>query len=119
MEQLSKCSNHRCGLKRFSWIVVLGWVGMVCAGGVVWGQVTASDGANGEFEDRVEIAWDPAAGDDITYRISRDDGTNDEILGLVSSQESAYTDNTGLPGQVYSYKVEVIHPDDLEEVVGS
>ncbi len=55
------------------------------------------------FEDRVEITWSKVPLAAIVYKILR----NGQLLSVVSSDDSLYTDRTGVPGTVYSYCVVV------------
>ncbi len=60
--------------------------------------VHATDGA---FEDRVEISWAAVASDAIVYMVMRDG----ELISVVSSDETQYSDQAGNLNTVYDYCV--------------
>jgi hypothetical protein len=60
--------------------------------------VTATDNV---FEDKVVVTWPKAINQNVFWRVKRDG----VLLTVLSSQDSSYTDTSGLAGQTYQYCV--------------
>src|SRR5262245_16828596 len=60
--------------------------------------VTATDNV---FEDRVVVTWPKAINQNVFWRVKR----AGVLLTVLSSQDSSYSDTSGIPGQTYQYCV--------------